>query len=93
MLVTKGQPGTLATRERILFQAQVLLPSCVAFLSCLPDRLQISRPLAAREVSSPAVPAHRVQCHDGNQRTEGKRCLKSPANALIASGSIENTTG
>ena len=45
------------------------------------------------EVSSPAVPAHRVQCHDGSQRTEGKRCLKSPANALIASGSIENTTG
>ena len=24
---------------------------------------------------------------------QGKRCLKSPANALIASGSIENTTG
>jgi hypothetical protein len=31
VLVTKGQPGTLATRERILFQAQVLLSSCVAF--------------------------------------------------------------
>jgi hypothetical protein len=33
------------------------------------------------------------ECHDGVREHKGVRCQKSPANALIASGFIGNTTG
>jgi len=54
---------------------------------------QSARPAGRRRLPGTPAPADRVRCHDGTQCTEGKRCPKSPANALIASGSIENTIG